>query len=250
MFNYAELGNGLLLQTATTGILLETSSTQRRGSRCHSHRPLRRRENAAASHPNTARGFARSTRKNFSTASRRRSITAAAAGARSDVRVKDIPGFEGFYAITDCGHLLSLYRQWHDKKGRFTVRGSRVITRNPGPQGYTQVWLRAQGLPDRKEMLHRLVAIAFLGEPEDSRYVVNHKDGNKNNNHINNLEWCDHRGNRLHHLLNKEGVRVTAGQIREVHELADELPAKVIAERLGIPKNSVYRILYHPKRRP
>ncbi len=48
-----------------------------------------------------------------------------------------------------------------------------------------------------KPLVHRLVAIAFLGSPKE-KLEVNHIDGNKKNNNINNLEWISHRDNIMH----------------------------------------------------
>jgi hypothetical protein len=51
----------------------------------------------------------------------------------------------------------------------------------------------------RSLMVHRLVAMAFLGIPENFNELdVNHKDANKSNNHFSNLEWCTHKENMEH----------------------------------------------------
>lgn len=62
--------------------------------------------------------------------------------------------------------------------------------------GYMRVWVRQDG--HRKKMsVHRLVAIAFIPNPEN-KPCVNHIDGNKNNNNVNNLEWCTFSENETH----------------------------------------------------
>lgn len=55
-------------------------------------------------------------------------------------------------------------------------------------------------------LVHRIVAEAFIGLPEDKNYTVNHKDGNKLNNHYTNLEWIPHSENILHWTYSKRGI--------------------------------------------
>ena len=65
-------------------------------------------------------------------------------------------------------------------------------------KGYYRVLLSKDN-KHKNCLVHRLVAIAFLPNP-DNNPQVNHIDGNKENNNINNLEWCNNRYNTLHAL--------------------------------------------------
>ncbi len=93
---------------------------------------------------------------------------------------KDIPGYEGLYQASSFGNIRSL--NWRKQN----------IVRNlylkPHNKGYLQVELSKGG---KKKMItvHRLVALAFIPNP-DNLPVINHKDENKNNNNVENLEWC------------------------------------------------------------
>lgn len=65
-------------------------------------------------------------------------------------------------------------------------------------KGYRTVYIRAfVGAADTKCFVHRLVATAFLANPDDLP-IVNHKDLNKGNNLLSNLEWIDESGNMQH----------------------------------------------------
>lgn len=82
------------------------------------------------------------------------------------------------------------------------VRGPRgIISQHHRKDRYTSVKLYRSGKDGRYErknrLVHRLVAIAFISNP-DNRSIVNHKDGNRANNNVANLEWCTHRQNTVH----------------------------------------------------
>ena len=94
--------------------------------------------------------------------------------------MKDIENFEGLYAVTSCGKV------WSYKSKKFLKPGN-------NHKGYLQVGLSKNG--ERKwYLIHRLVAEAYLPNPENLPQV-NHKDENKTNNCLQNLEWCDQKYN-------------------------------------------------------
>lgn len=96
--------------------------------------------------------------------------------------IKPIIGYEGLYEITDDGLVFSVDRYTSDGKHlkRKEIKGSKYSN------GYEFVCLRKDGL-NHNCLKHRLVAEAFIPNP-DNLPVVNHKDGNKLNNKIENLE--------------------------------------------------------------
>lgn len=65
------------------------------------------------------------------------------------------------------------------------------------PQGYRQVSIYLPNKKQRSRMIHRLIAIAFIPNPEN-KPTVNHLDGNKENNAIANLEWATYSENTIH----------------------------------------------------
>lgn len=94
--------------------------------------------------------------------------------------------FNDKYLIGDNGTLKSLIRQNSNRFKDDIVKG---LTK---PDGYKMYWIK-----DKWHYSHRLVAIHFIPNP-DNLSDVNHKDGNKSNNSINNLEWMSHKDNIIH----------------------------------------------------
>jgi hypothetical protein len=90
---------------------------------------------------------------------------------------KDCKGYEGKYQVSSMGRVWSIKRQ-------------SVLKGSADKDGYIRVQLTAKNGKTKTEKVHRLVAIAFLDNP-DNLPQVNHKDENKQNNCITNLEWCD-----------------------------------------------------------
>ena len=90
---------------------------------------------------------------------------------------KDIPEFEGLYRISNTGKVMTL----HNNRNR-------LLTLKINNTGYAWVELSKNG--KRKQFLvHRLVAMGFLDNPNNYP-VINHKDENRLNNSVDNLEWC------------------------------------------------------------
>ena len=94
----------------------------------------------------------------------------------------DIPGYPG-YQISNCGNI-------------FSRKLERVITLHPDKDGYLRCGLYNNNI-EKHFRIHRLVATAFIPNPED-KPQVNHKDGNKANNNVSNLEWNTVAENNKH----------------------------------------------------
>ena len=102
---------------------------------------------------------------------------------------KDIKGFEGLYQISNYGRVKSLQMY---AGGKYIRRNKILMPCNNG-NGYYIVYL----MKDRKrnvKYIHRLVAQAFIENPNNYS-CINHKDENKTNNNVNNLEWCTYKYN-------------------------------------------------------
>ena len=109
---------------------------------------------------------------------------------------KDVPGYEGLYKISNSGKVKSL-RFNHSSKEK--VLRNRIVG-----GGYCQVILY-KNKNKKAFYVHVLVANSFILNPNNFP-EVNHKDGNKTNNHVDNLEWVTSKQNSVHAV--KTGLRV------------------------------------------
>lgn len=112
---------------------------------------------------------------------------------------KDIPGFEGLYQVSNMGRVRSLSHI--TKCGNYTrTTSGRILKQNPDLRGgYFLVYLSKNGKVKCLKV-HRLVASCFC-DGYVKGYVVNHKDGNRQNNIYTNLEWCKQIEN-INHSIN------------------------------------------------
>lgn len=108
-------------------------------------------------------------------------------------RMRHITGFEGKYAVTEDGHVYSVLRI--DSLGR--SQGGKFLTGTPDKNGYLRVSLTTENRRNISRIIHRLVAAAYIANPAN-KPAVNHKDGNKQNNHVSNLEWVTNKENTHH----------------------------------------------------
>lgn len=99
---------------------------------------------------------------------------------------RDVKGFEGFYKISNFGNLKSIKRIVRNTEGTRVV--PETIMKFTVRSGYYNVVLRKYGKRFSRQ-LHRLVAEAFIPNPQGFP-VVNHKDCDRKNNIVDNLEWC------------------------------------------------------------
>lgn len=136
-------------------------------------------------------------------------------------RWKPISGFENFYEISNIGAVKSLYY-------------NRLLKPMIDRYGYLYVNLSKNGSYKSKK-IHRLVISSFSGE---SIKQVNHKDGNKLNNQLNNLEYCTCRENVQHAiqngLINNKGKHHHFAKIKEedVIEIRDKYKNGVSVAKL------------------
>ena len=99
-------------------------------------------------------------------------------------KIKDIKGYEGLYQVSSWGKVIS-------------VKTNKVLSPEINSKGYLRVDLYDSTGKKKHYKVHRLVAEAFIPNPEN-KPQINHIDGNTQNNSITNLEWCTSSENMNH----------------------------------------------------
>lgn len=106
---------------------------------------------------------------------------------------RDIKGYEGIYQVSNLGRVKSLSREyWHGN--RWYKQKEKILRQNLCTSGYMSVMLYNAEHKHKRIMIHILVARAFIHNP-DNLPMINHKDENKLNNVVYNLEWCTNQYN-------------------------------------------------------
>lgn len=134
---------------------------------------------------------------------------------------KDIPGYEGFFAATSDGRIYAHSKVVKASHGSTQLRKGRWLKQHENNKGYMYVPLTVDGV--RKIWLvHRLVAITFLSNPE-GKPNINHIDNNPKNNNLSNLEWCTQNEN-MNHCSSQGRAKIPAlkGEMNPLSKLSYE----------------------------
>jgi len=151
---------------------------------------------------------------------------------------KDIAGFEGCYQVSNLGNVKSLYRLVGCAFGAKKSTPEKILKGVSSKHGYLFVNV------GKNKTIHRLVALAFIPNP-DNKPCINHINGIKSDNRLDNLEWCTYSENTTHSYINSLQLPVCGSSngnailnetiVKEIIGLiSDNYTNKDISKKMGI----------------
>lgn len=147
----------------------------------------------------------------------------------SDIEyAREVKGYNGLYKVTRDGAV-------------FATENNRILRKDISRAGYYTVSLSMSGVKKRK-FVHRLVAEAFIPNP-DNLPVINHKDENKLNNHVSNLEWCTQKYNVTYGSAYERRMKKICKPIVCVETGETFSSVKSASEKIGVCKLQISHCL-------
>lgn len=166
---------------------------------------------------------------------------------------KDIPGYDGYYQVSSNGIAKSLSRYVRCSNGALKQYKGKLLSPHISPFGYFAVDLYKNCIRE-KFFIHQLVALAFIKNPLN-KLTVNHKDGNKLNNNIENLEWATSSEQLFHaykyNLIDRKKFqgenhsksKLNEKQVREIKQkLAAGAPTYKLGQCFGVSDGLIWGI--------
>lgn len=175
---------------------------------------------------------------------------------------RDIKGYEGIYQVSSLGNVRSLDIIQKRSNGKveclFKIRGKILKPYQTGKTAKNNDGYLTVNLSKKQHKVHRLVAEAFLENPHKLEQI-NHIDGDKTNNRVDNLEWCSPQKN-VHHAyeigLSRTGEEIwctklkeeDVAEIRKTYIKGDkERGAKPLSRKYGVSNTTIRRIVNKKK---
>jgi hypothetical protein len=141
----------------------------------------------------------------------------------------DIKMFNNEYQISNLGRVKSNDRKYLMKGKYPSIKKGKLLTIDKSTN-YDRVQIIFDGQRN-KYLVHRLVAIAFIPNDDKTKTQVNHLDGNKRNNNLDNLEWVTHGENMKHSYkeLNRTlpNRKLTTEQIKEIRQIVGKTNTQI-----------------------
>lgn len=134
---------------------------------------------------------------------------------------KDIKEYKNAYQVSNLGNVRSIDRQLPDGRKRKGI----ILKPYVDKDGYKHVTLTQNG-KSTHYIVHRLVAIAFIENP-NKLPIINHKDESKDNNCVNNLEWCNVKYNINYGKRTEKVMAKIRGENHYAHKLTNEIVKEI-----------------------
>ena len=144
---------------------------------------------------------------------------------------KDISGYEGLYKISNFGRVKRLVF----KNRQTEIKREKILKNIKNNHNYSVVRL-SKNNKCKIYQVHRLVAITFIPNPKELPQV-NHKDENKQNNRIDNLEWCNAKYNCNYGNRNKKIKKISKNKGKSINQIKSNI---IIKKWKNIKEASVY----------
>ena len=144
---------------------------------------------------------------------------------------KDIEGYSGLYQVSDLGNVKAL------GNGNSNNSKERILKTNKNHKGYLLVGLSKQG-KRKQHLVHRLVAMAFIDNPNNLEQI-NHRDECKTNNASSNLEWCTNEYNINYGTHNQRVAESNSKRVLCVETNKIYPSVKEATRQLGLSKGNI-----------
>lgn len=166
---------------------------------------------------------------------------------------KDVAGYEGYYQISNKGRVKSLERTVYTPLHKEKIVYERLMSLKPNKHGYSELRLNKDGNRECFKC-HRLVAIAFIPNPEN-KPQINHINGIKTDNRVENLEWCTRKENMQHAFEiglmprgeNRFSSKLTDDQVLAIRKMGFKQNQSETARQLGVSRSSIQDIMHNRK---
>ena len=149
---------------------------------------------------------------------------------------KDIPGYEGLYQVSNLGRVRR-------------VDSGRILKPQKCTAGYLKISLSKKSI-EKQFLVHRIVAKVFI-QNQFYKPQVNHIDGDKTNNCVNNLEWCNNQENNIHSFRElgrkSNGWKKFARKVMCVETNKKYESVTIAANTVGVTHESIRRAASNPK---
>lgn len=139
---------------------------------------------------------------------------------------KPIPGYEGWYEASSLGRIRGVDRVVIMKNGHERPLTGKIRTLSKAKRGgYLSVCLRKEGTR-KTYTVHRLIMRTFIGEPPEGKNEVDHIDGNRENNRLDNLEYVSKQENYMR-MVKNQGRAALIFRLEELEQRIGELERKL-----------------------